>query len=147
MTASDVSLWQNDPRLAWMGLKFKAVGKEIARRNLESKLAKIIVTANGHRTKNVPRYAPVYGSLYRSAEDHIAKFCTKYDVPELEIYSQLPAMKELKDWAMDSRPSLYRVRLAAMKLFLSVIGVVILGLSSGLIQRLFHFGWMLSQRW
>ena len=130
-------------RVDWITNKFKDGRKAVELRMLERKLANIITICNGHRTKNVARYASPYASLYEKAETLVAEFCTQYGVDQDDVYAQMPAMAELKSWAVRP-PDTGRVGRLLVYLLGPVIGLVIIGLASGYAQRLIHFGWHLA---
>ena len=130
-------------RVDWLKKKVTDARKGIALRVLERKLAKIITVCNGHRTKNVARYAAPYGVLYPKAVALVEEFCTEYSVPEEDVYAQMPALAELKSWAVRP-PSTFSFGRLLVYMAGPIAALFILGLASGWAQRIIHFGWALA---
>ena len=130
-------------RVDWLKSKCNDARKGIALRILERKLAKIVTVCNGHRTKNVARYSMPYSVLYPKAVALIEAFCTDYEVPQEDIYAQMPALAELKSWAIRP-PSTFSLTRLLVYISAPIVALFILGLASGYAQRLIHFGWALA---
>lgn len=130
-------------RTEWIKNKIKEGQKAFAMHQLETKLAKIIKTANGHRKNKLPKYAPAYYILCQRAEDLIAEFAKDYDVNPDDIYAQIPAMKELQDWAIKPHQSPRAIQFLASLVGIA-IGAFVVGLTTGGLQCLFHYGWALA---
>jgi hypothetical protein len=132
----------------WISDSVKKGRKAWALRQLESKMAKIITTFNGHRKKNVAKHSPVYRTLLQKAESLISDFCTEYDVPYLTIETQMPALVELKKWGAAAPSASSKIGYVIVYVIVGIIGSVIivigLGFATGLIERLFHLGRVLT---
>jgi hypothetical protein len=130
-------------RVDWLKKKVTDARKGFALRILERKLAKIITVCNGHRAKNVARYAAPYGVLYPKAVALVEEFCTAYSVPEEDVYAQMPALAELKSWAVRP-PNTGSAGRLLVYILGPVVALFIIGLASGWAQRIIHFGWALA---
>lgn len=130
-------------RVDWLKKKVTDARKGFALRTLERKLAKIITVCNGHRAKNVARYAAPYGVLYPKAVALVEEFCTEYSVPEEDVYAQMPALAELKSWAVRP-PNTGSAGRLLVYILGPVVALFIIGLASGWAQRIIHFGWALA---
>jgi hypothetical protein len=130
-------------RVDWLKKKVTDARKGFALRILERKLAKIITVCNGHRAKNVARYATPYGVLYPKAVALVEEFCTEYGVPEEDVYAQMPALAELKSWAVRP-PNTGSAGRLLVYILGPVVALFIIGLASGWAQRIIHFGWALA---
>lgn len=128
--------------------RLREAKKAMALYSLENKLSKIINTANGHRKNKLPKHAPAYQELFRQATIAVHEFCTTHSVPEQDVYTQIPALGELREWGSAPPSAGERIASGVTKAGAVSIGVIITiiltGLVSGWIQRLFHFGWALA---
>ncbi len=118
--------------------------KNLALRSLESELAKIIKASNAHRKNGVAPGAEVYGILLGKAEAALDKFCTTHKVLKSEIESQMPALTELRTLGTKTKPKNPLVMFFGSAVGLYV-AILLAGLLSGFIQRVFHFGWAVAQ--
>jgi hypothetical protein len=108
-----------------------------ARQGLEADLAEIITTANGHHAKKVARGAEVYTTLEKKANNKITAFCKKWEVEEIEIRAQAPALRELHELTVPEvkTPVLAKLLLG---LVLALVAVVVIGFSTGVIHNIFE---------
>lgn len=90
--------------VTWLSGQVKFTQKQIALRSLEGTLAKVITTANGHRKQNVKKHSAVYAALWQTAKSEIAAYCLKQDATFEDVYAQMPALKELEQWAEPAPP-------------------------------------------
>jgi len=104
-----------------------------AKESLESELANIIDTANGHRAKGVSRGADVFLTLESKANDKIAGFANKWGVSESDVRAQAPALNDLHQLTVPDSSTPAGVKLIAG--IIAGIGLLmIIGFSSGVIQ-------------
>lgn len=127
-----------------LGDKYRQARKAVALRQLEGKLAKIIAMSNGHRKNNVAKYSDTYQILLVKAEDAISEYCAAYSVPAGEIYAQMPAIKELRDWGSSAPIEAPAAVKVIGYISMTIIGIFVAGWAAGVIQRLFHFGWTIA---
>lgn len=133
-----------EQRKEWYQNKIKEGQKSFALSRLESKLAKILTVANGHRKHKLPKHDRAYYVLLQQAEDLIDQFCSDYSVGSDTIYAQIPAMKELQEWGVPAPAEMSKPVKFAIVGIAVMAGTFIVGFLSGSIQLLFHYGWLLS---
>ena len=100
---------------------------------LESSLAKIIETANGHQAKGTPKGSPVYFALCEKADFRIEAFCRKWAIDRSVIEAEAPNLKELYALCVPGKETP-----AAIKLLAGLLGgifcLLLIGAASGLIH-------------
>jgi hypothetical protein len=100
---------------------------------LESSLAKIIETANGHQAKGTPKGSPVYFALCEKADTRIAAFCRKWAVDRSVIEAEAPNLKELSALCIPDTETPAAIKLLACFLG-GILCLVLIGAASGLIH-------------
>lgn len=100
---------------------------------LESGLARIIDTANSHKSKGKVDGDPVYIVLRNKAGDKIAAFCIKHSLDRAAIEAQIPALADLSARCVPAKSIPAGVKLIAALLG-SVSLLIMLGMASGLVN-------------
>jgi hypothetical protein len=100
---------------------------------LESSLAKIIETANGHQAKGAPKGSPVYLALCEKANTRIDAFCRKWAVDRSVIEAEAPNLKELYALCIPDKETPAAIKLLACFLA-GILCLVLIGAASGLIH-------------
>jgi hypothetical protein len=100
---------------------------------LESSLAKIIETANGHQAKGTPKGSPVYFALCEKADSQIDAFCSKWAVNRSVIEAEAPNLKELQTLCIPDKETPAAIKLLACFLG-GILCLVLIGAASGLIH-------------
>jgi hypothetical protein len=100
---------------------------------LESSLAKIIETANGHQAKGTPRGSPVYFALCEKADVRIDAFCRKWTVDRSVIEAEAPNLKELEALCIPDKETPTAIKLLACFLG-GILCLVLIGAAFGLIH-------------
>lgn len=112
-----------------------------AKFKLERELARIVDTANGHRTKKLPPGSPAYVELYQQATKKIDEFCAHHEVPRLTIEREVPVLRDLEQ--LTHPPSAAAGAARAIGILVAVIvGAILLGGASGLVSTGYH--WVVS---
>jgi hypothetical protein len=100
---------------------------------LEKALAHIIETANGHRTKGLPKGAPAYVVLRDKADARIQVFAMKWGVDIAIIKAQAPALADLDSLCVPDTQIPAGLKLL-VGLFGMIVSLVLLGVASGLVH-------------
>jgi len=100
---------------------------------LESSLARIIETANGHQAKGTPKGSPVYFALCEKADTRIDAFCRKWAVDRSVIEAEAPNLKELSALCIPDKETPAAIKLLAGFLG-GILCLVLIGAASGLIH-------------
>jgi hypothetical protein len=96
-------------------------------------LAHIIETANGHRTKGLPKGAPAYVVLRDKADARIQVFAMKWGVDIAIIKAQAPALADLDSLCVPDTQIPAGLKLL-VGLFGMIVSLVLLGVASGLVH-------------
>lgn len=102
---------------------------------LEKALARIIETANGHRSKGLPKGSSAYVVLCDQADAEIQGFAKKWNVNVASIEAQAPALADLRGLCIPDKQMS-----ACLKLVLGLLGVIVSLLLIGAASGLVHAG-------
>jgi hypothetical protein len=100
---------------------------------LERALANIIETANGHRTKGVPRGSLVYSALRDRADARIDAYCKKWNVDRSTIEAEAPSLKDLRDLCIADKETPLAIK-ALTCLLGGILIMLLIGAASGIIH-------------
>jgi hypothetical protein len=100
---------------------------------LESALAKIIETANGHQAKGTPKGSPVYFALCEKADFRIEAFCRKWAIDRSVIEAEAPNLKELQSLCIPDKEMPVAIKLLA-GLLGGIFCLLLIGAASGLVH-------------
>jgi hypothetical protein len=101
--------------------------------SLESALARIIETANGHQASGVAKGSPVYIELNKKADERIGAFCEKWTVARSVVDAEAPNLVALRSLCVAGTKIPPGLKLVACVVG-TVLSLALLGMASGIIQ-------------
>ncbi len=112
----------------------------LSRRDFEGQMAKLVNSALGHESENLPRGSEEYVRLARMADTAVSKYCSDWSVDRLNLEAQIPAIRKLNSLAMPAPSAVPKATPG------TVIGGIIavaaalfaIGAASGLCSAGFH---------
>jgi hypothetical protein len=112
----------------------------LSRRDFEGQMAKLVNSALGHESENLPRGSEEYVRLAKMAEDAITKYCSDWSVDRRNLEAQIPAIRKLNSLATPAPSAVPKATPGVIlgAIVVVAVGLFSLGAASGLFSAGFH---------